>query len=73
MPEDEYLVNGDDWISEIVALYPEAAEYFAELGMHCVGCASSRFETLWDACRTHGLKAGTVLAELNRRISGGEA
>ena len=70
MNEEDYVVTGDDFVSEIVNLYPEAAEYLASLGMHCLGCASSQFETLWDACRVHGLKAGAVILELNRRITG---
>jgi hybrid cluster-associated redox disulfide protein len=72
MNEEEYIVAGDDFVSEIVNQYPEAAEYLASLGMHCLGCASAQFETLWDACRAHGLKVGIVLRELNRRITGGD-
>ena len=70
MDEEDYIVTGDDFVSEIVNLYPEAAEYLASLGMHCLGCASSQFETLWDACRAHGLKAGAVIRDLNRVITG---
>ncbi len=72
MDFDDYIVTGDDFVSEVVNLYPEAAEYLAELGMHCLGCSSSRFETLRDACRVHGLRTADVLPELNRRITGSD-
>ncbi len=68
MDTDEYVVNGDDLIAEVVADYPEAAAVLAENGMHCVGCASSTMETLFEACRAHGLRAGKILLEINRRI-----
>ena len=70
MNEEEYLVNGDDFVSEIVSQYPEAAEILASLGMHCLGCPSAAFETLWEACRAHGLRLGPVIAALNRRLTG---
>lgn len=66
----DYVVTSDDFVSEVVNLYPEAAAYLEELGMHCLGCSSSQFETLGDACRVHGLSPAKVLPALNRRIMG---
>lgn len=68
---DEYdgPVSGDDLIGEIVTLYPETVDFLAEIGMHCIGCASSQFETLREACYVHHLRAGQVIRELNRIIT----
>lgn len=68
MDFEEYVVNGDDLISEVVNLYPEAEEFLTELGMHCIGCESAQFESVQDACRVHGLDTAKVIAEINRRI-----
>ena len=63
-------VSGDDLIAEIINYYPEAADLLAELGMHCIGCASLSFETLSEACRVHHLNPTKVKMELNRIITG---
>ena len=67
--EWEGPVSGDDLIGEIVSMYPETVDFLAEIGMHCIGCASSQFETLYEACRVHRLKASKVIRELNRIIT----
>ena len=69
MDDYEGPVSGDDLIREIVSLYPETVDYLAECGMHCIGCASSQFETLYEACRVHHLRAAYVIRDLNRIIT----
>ena len=70
MDLEDYVVSGEDLVAEVVNLYPEAEEFFRELGMHCVGCGGAEVETVWAACRVHGLNPAQVLRELNRRIMG---
>ena len=61
-------VTKDTLIIDVLREDIETAQYFFEIGMHCVGCASSTMETLFEACRAHGLRAGKILLEINRRI-----
>ena len=74
---DEFLeleegpVSGDDLIAELPNLYPETVDFLNSLGMHCIGCAASQYETVREACRVHGLHPGKVVRELNRIITGG--
>ena len=41
------------------------AEYFFEIGMHCLGCPSARGETLEQACEVHGQDADVLLKKIN--------
>lgn len=54
-----------DWtIGEIIKSHPENAEVLMAAGMHCLGCPSSQFETLAEACVVHGLDADVILDQL---------
>lgn len=64
-------VCGDDFITEIIHLYPETQDFLESLGMHCLGCASAQFETLREACHIHRLNTVKVLTEVNRLINEG--
>ena len=67
---DEGPVSGDDLVAEVVNLYPEAVDFLQSVGMHCVGCMAAHGESLYDACRVHGLSGAKVVRELNRIIAG---
>ena len=60
-------VTGEDIISEVLAHYPEAAEVLSEAGMQCLGCFSAGYETVREACHTHGLDPVEILEKLNSR------
>ena len=38
------------------------------IGMHCLGCPSSRGETVEEACMVHGVDADELLVELNKMV-----
>lgn len=38
---------------------------FLSIGMHCLGCPSSRGETVEEACMVHGVDADEFLNALN--------
>ncbi|MDE5563644.1 MAG: DUF1858 domain-containing protein [Oscillospiraceae bacterium] len=42
-----------------------AAPFFLGIGMHCLGCPSSRGETIEEACMVHGVDADELVAKLN--------
>ena len=47
----------------------ETAQYFFDIGMHCVGCPSSRGETIEMACMVHGVDADELVAKLNAHFA----
>lgn len=51
-------------IGDILDNYPETAEYFFEIGMHCLGCPASRGETIEEACQVHGTDADVLVEKL---------
>ena len=42
-------------IGDIVEKYPETIEPLMEMGVHCVGCHVSPFESLEDGFKGHGM------------------
>ena len=42
---------------------------FLSIGMHCLGCPSSRGETVEQACMVHGVDVDALLDKLNGTIA----
>ncbi len=57
-------------IGDILDAAPDTAEYFLEIGMHCLGCPHSRGESIEDACAAHGTNADDLVAKLNAHLAG---
>ncbi|MDD5796222.1 MAG: DUF1858 domain-containing protein [Oscillospiraceae bacterium] len=55
-------------IGDILDAHPETAEYFFEIGMHCLGCPASRGETVEEACQVHGTDADALVEKLNKAV-----
>jgi len=51
-------------ITEILEKYPSASEILMNVGMHCINCAASAFESLEEACMVHDLDPDVVVDEL---------
>ena len=58
-------ITKDTIIGDILDIAPETAPLFLSIGMHCLGCPSSRGETVEQACMVHGVDVDALLAELN--------
>ena len=56
-------------IGDVLDQYPHLAEYFFEIGMHCLGCPHSRGESIEQACEVHGTDVDALLAKLNTAIA----
>ena len=56
-------------IGDVLDRYPDTAEFFLEIGMHCLGCPASRGETIEEACMVHGADADALVADLNKAIA----
>ena len=50
-----------------------ASPLFFAIGMHCLGCPSSRGETVEEACMVHGVDCEPFLAQLNNFLEAYEA
>lgn len=55
-------------IGDVLDKYPQTAEIFFSIGMHCLGCPASRGETIEEACAVHGADVDTLVASLNKAI-----
>lgn len=53
-------------IGDVLDKYPETAEAFFSIGMHCLGCPASRGETIEEACMVHGADADALIESLNK-------
>lgn len=56
-------------IGDVLDQYPDTAELFFSIGMHCLGCPASRGETIEEACMVHGADADALVADLNKAIA----
>lgn len=57
--------NKDMTILEVINTDRRAAQIFAQIGMHCVGCAAARGETVAQAAAVHGVNADELVKALN--------
>lgn len=55
-------------IGSVLDTAPQSAPLFMAIGMHCLGCPSSRGETVEEACAVHGIDCDAFLAQLNHFI-----
>nr|WP_317324970.1 DUF1858 domain-containing protein [uncultured Flavonifractor sp.] len=61
-------ITKDTIIGDILDIAPETAPIFLSIGMHCLGCPSSRGETVEEACMVHGVDVGELLAKINASV-----
>ena len=58
-------ITKDTIIGDILAIAPQTAPIFFSIGMHCLGCPSSRGETVEEACAVHGVDCEKLLEVIN--------
>lgn len=63
------VVTKDSLIGEVLDANVETAQFFFEIGMHCLGCPSARGETIEQACEVHGTDADALVAKINEFLS----
>ena len=61
----EVKITKDMCIGDVLDMDVGCAEYFFEIGMHCLGCPASRGETIEQACEVHGTDVDALLEKLN--------
>ncbi|MGN0968055.1 MAG: DUF1858 domain-containing protein [Oscillospiraceae bacterium] len=65
-------ITKDTIIGDILDIAPETAPVFLSIGMHCLGCPSSRGETVEEACMVHGVDVDSLLEQINGMIAAGK-
>lgn len=58
-------ITKDMTIGDILDAERETVPFFLEMGMHCLGCPSSRGETVAQACEVHGVDADALVEKIN--------
>ncbi len=56
-------------IGDILDYDQGTAQFFFEIGMHCLGCPASRGESIEAACMVHGTNADELVAKINDYLS----
>ena len=62
-------VTKESIIGDILDFDKGTAEFFFEIGMHCLGCPHSRGESIEDACKVHGTNADELVAKINEYLA----
>ncbi len=62
-------ITKESIIGEVLDYEPETAQFFLEIGMHCLGCPASRGESIEMACEVHGTDADELVEKLNAFLS----
>ena len=63
-------VTKETLIGDILDFDVETAQFFFEIGMHCLGCPHSRGESIEEACTVHGTDADALVAKINEFLAG---
>ena len=59
------VVSKDTLIGEVLQADVNTAQFFFEIGMHCLGCPHSRGESIEAACAAHGTNCDLLVKKLN--------
>lgn len=62
------VVERSTIIGDILDFDQTTAEYFLAMGMHCLGCPSSRGESIEDACSVHGVDVDELIGKINAHL-----
>ncbi len=63
-------VNKNSVIGDVLDNDEGTAQFFLEIGMHCLGCPASRGETIEQACEVHGTDADQLVEKINKYLEG---
>ena len=63
-------ITKDLVIGDVLDKYPETAEFFFAMGMHCLGCPAARGETIEEACQVHNADVDELIRQINEKIGG---
>ena len=58
-------VTKETIIGDVLDFDIDTAQFFFEIGMHCLGCPHSRGESIEDACAVHGTDVEELIKSIN--------
>lgn len=61
-------ITKDMIIGDILDMEPGTAQFFLEMGMHCLGCPASRGESVEAACAVHGTDCDALVEKINKYL-----
>lgn len=62
-------VTKDMIILDVLQLDPGTADFFFEIGMHCLGCPSASGESIAQAAEVHGVNADELVDKINAYLA----
>ena len=62
-------VTKESIIGDVLDYDAGTAQFFMEIGMHCLGCPSARGESIEDACMVHGTNADALVEKINEYLA----
>ncbi len=68
LKKNKFKVTKETTMGEMLDHDMGIAAVLMESGMHCVGCPSSRGESLEMACAVHGIDCEPVLEAINKYL-----
>lgn len=63
------VVTKNSLIGDVLDHDVETAQFFMEIGMHCLGCPHSRGESIEEACQVHGTDADLLIKKINEFLA----
>lgn len=66
-------VTKDSIVGDVLDYDSETAQFFFEIGMHCLGCPASRGESIEMACAVHGQDADALVEKINEFLDAKKA
>ena len=58
-------VTKETIIIDVLKRNVDTAQFFLEMGMHCLGCPSANGESIEEACTVHGADADELVRRIN--------
>ena len=62
-------ITKDSIVGDVLDYDNETAQFFFEIGMHCLGCPHSRGESIEDACAVHGTDADALVEKIKAHLA----
>ncbi len=62
-------VTKDTIIADVLRMDAGTAQFFLEIGMHCLGCPSASGESIEQACAVHGADCDMLVSKINDFLS----
>lgn len=62
-------VTKDMIIMDVLRLDPGSADFFFQIGMHCLGCPSASGESIEQACQVHGVDPDELVEKINSYLA----